>query len=735
MNEETIFAAALENKTPAEQQAFLDEACGPDKALRQRLESMLRAHAKAGTFLECPAVEQMASNPPAQRNDTVQMDNATDPEKDEDVPPSVSSLTQTESADAKGDDILSCLQPTQKPGSIGRLAHYEILQIIGKGGFGTVLKAFDEKLHRVVAIKVLSLELSASGTARQRFIREARAAAAVTHEHLVTIHAVEEGHRPPYLVMQLIDGVTLEDKLHKSGTLGLKEILRIGLQMAEGLAAAHKHGLVHRDIKPANVLLENGVERVKITDFGLARTADDASVTQSGVVAGTPMYMSPEQAEGLPLDHRSDLFSLGTVLYVMCTGRPPFRASGTMGVLKRVIDDTPRPIREVNPEIPEWLEAIIAKLHAKKPEDRFQKAKEVAELLGQRLADVQAGREIRSEPSRVSDQVEAPAIAAAPTPVATAPGAPRRRWKIAAAVGLIAFLVAGVFATPFLYRYVTNQSTLIHSGTMDPNLDRILVKRQGEIVGELSVGESIIHVPSGDYQVEIVCKPGYELSKFRIGGTNSGATDWQIAKGPSFSLRLARADHVSINLELTKLPVDPSKGPPDEPGWVQLFNRKDLNSWKDPKSPGDWAVDKTGVLTADNAKTNPKKTRTTLITERGDYRDFHARIEMKLKEGRGGIGFSNGNQAYVIANAKGAMLAWDIRTSDKSAPGTALAPLVKQDAWFTLEVIAQGSQVRYLIDGKEQLRKDNAILVPAALSLDLVNPTAVLSVRKVEIKE
>src|SRR5262249_17432871 len=151
---------------------------------------------------------------------------------------------------------------------------------------------------------------------------------------------------------------------------------------------------VHRDIKPANILLENGVERVKITDFGLARAVDDASVTQSGTVAGTPMYMSPEQAEGLTVDHRSDLFSLGTVLYAMCTGHPPFRPSGTHPVLNRVIDASPGPIREINNEIPDWLCDIISKLHAKRADDRVQTAKEVAELLGQRLAEVQAGRAI-----------------------------------------------------------------------------------------------------------------------------------------------------------------------------------------------------------------------------------------------------------------------------------------------------------------------------------------------------
>ena len=284
---------------------------------------------------------------------------------------------------------LEFLEPSDQPGHLGRLAHYEVLQVVGQGGFGTVLKAFDEKLHRMVAIKVLAAAYSASGAARKRFIREARAAAAVKNEHVVGIYDVKDEAQPPYLVMELIEGVALQDKLDKHGPLGVKEILRIGTQTAEGLAAAHKQGLVHRDIKPANILLENGVERVRITDFGLARAVDDASVTQSGTVAGTPMYMSPEQAAGETIDHRSDLFSLGSVLYAMCTGHPPFRATGTHAVLMRVIEDTPRPIREVNADIPDWLATIVAKLHAKKREDRFATAREVADLLGQHLAHLQ----------------------------------------------------------------------------------------------------------------------------------------------------------------------------------------------------------------------------------------------------------------------------------------------------------------------------------------------------------
>src|SRR5262249_31655629 len=159
---------------------------------------------------------------------------------------------------------------------------------------------------------------------------------------------------PPFLVMELIDGASLQDRLDREGPLGLKEVLRIGVQVAEGLAAAHKQGVIHRDVKPANILLENGVPRVKLTDFGLAKVADDASVTGRGPRAGPPLYMSRGQAGGLRFDPRSDLFSRGSVLSAMCAGPPPFRASTTLAVLKRVSEAAPRPLREVNPDVPDW---------------------------------------------------------------------------------------------------------------------------------------------------------------------------------------------------------------------------------------------------------------------------------------------------------------------------------------------------------------------------------------------
>ena len=284
---------------------------------------------------------------------------------------------------------LDFLEPSDQPGSIGRLGVYEVSEVVGQGGMGVVLKAFDPSLHRVVAVKVLAPYLAHNPQARRRFIREAQAIAAVSHDHVITIHAIDESAEQPKIVMQFIAGRSLQQRIDAEGSLDLKEILRIGMQTAAGLAAAHAQGLVHRDVKPSNILLENGIQRVKLTDFGLARAVDDASLTQSGVIAGTPQYMAPEQANGDAVDYRADLFSLGSVLYAMCVGHSPFRASTTMGVLKRVCHDPARPIQELNPDIPDWLCAIIMKLLAKKPDERFSTAKSVAEVLEQWLAHVQ----------------------------------------------------------------------------------------------------------------------------------------------------------------------------------------------------------------------------------------------------------------------------------------------------------------------------------------------------------
>ena len=287
-------------------------------------------------------------------------------------------------------NVLQLLAPTDDPVMLGRLGSYEIAGVIGAGGMSVVLKGFDRSLNRYVAIKVLSPQLSTSGAARQRFAREAQAAAAVVHENVIAIHGVEEGQGLPYLVMPFLRGESLQARIDRQGPLGNEEILRIALQTATGLAAAHAKGLIHRDVKPANILLADGVERVTITDFGLARAADDASLTRSGMIAGTPQYMSPEQARGEAMDARSDLFSLGGVIYAMCTGRAPFRSETAYGVLRRITDSEPRAIQEINHQVPDWLCRIVGRLHAKQNKNRYASASDVAADLQQCLAHLRA---------------------------------------------------------------------------------------------------------------------------------------------------------------------------------------------------------------------------------------------------------------------------------------------------------------------------------------------------------
>ena len=377
MNERVIFDAALEIVDLQARRALIEKACAGNPEQLAAVEALLKSHVEAGSFLEVPAAKQIGHAP---------ADSSTTDDKTRISSPDAG--IEENAQDGPQND-LSFLQPSSKTGSIGLLGHYEVLQVLGQGAFGVVFKAFDEKLHRMVAIKVMNPALAATSPPRKRFLREARSSAAVRHENIVAIHAVEE-QPVPYLVMEYIPGKTLQQWLDEHGPLDPTDVLKFGQQIAAGLSAAHAQGLIHRDIKPANILIDTSIEaRIKITDFGLARAVDDASMTQSGLIAGTPMYMAPEQARGQTLDHRADLFSLGTVLYTMASGRPPFRASNTIAVLKRVCEDTPRPVSEVIPGSPKWLDEVIAKLHAKNPDERFQTAKEVADLLARCLSEFQ----------------------------------------------------------------------------------------------------------------------------------------------------------------------------------------------------------------------------------------------------------------------------------------------------------------------------------------------------------
>ena len=282
--------------------------------------------------------------------------------------------------------------PPSHPEMLGRLGRYEIERMFGSGGMGVVFKGVDTELNRPVAIKVLAPHLARSGAAKQRFGRESRAAAAVVHEHVVAIHNVQSDGATPFIVMQYVCGESLQARVERLGPLSAQQILRIGIQAASGLAAAHEQGIVHRDVKPANILLEDGVERVLLTDFGLARTVDDASLTHTGLIAGTPNYMSPEQANGNPVDYRSDLFSLGSVLYFVATGHPPFRAERAMGVLNRICHEPHRAVWRVNADIPNDLSVVMDRLLEKRPSKRFPSALAVRDTLTRILQTLQNRR-------------------------------------------------------------------------------------------------------------------------------------------------------------------------------------------------------------------------------------------------------------------------------------------------------------------------------------------------------
>ncbi len=255
--------------------------------------------------------------------------------------PNSTSESNSDVADKDHEQIASgyILAPPQEPDEIGRLDRYRVLQLIGVGGMGLVFRAHDPLLDRIVALKTIKLLYMESSSKRERFMREAQAAAAIESDHVVTVYEVGEDRDMPFLTMQFLRGQTLRHRMLDKKRLGIPEVLRIGREVAVGLSAAHKEGLLHRDIKPDNIWIEEETDRAKVLDFGLSRAiGDSTSLTHSGIV-GTPKYMSPEQAQGENVDPTSDLFSLGCVLYHLLAGDPPFSGKSTTDTLIAIVQD------------------------------------------------------------------------------------------------------------------------------------------------------------------------------------------------------------------------------------------------------------------------------------------------------------------------------------------------------------------------------------------------------------
>jgi tRNA A-37 threonylcarbamoyl transferase component Bud32 len=323
-------------------------------------------------------------------------------------------------------DKLTFLEPPRSEGEIGRLGGYRVLRPLGAGGMGLVFLAEDERLRRSVALKVLDPRLAEKPEARTRFLREARAMAAITHEHIVSVYHVEETGTIPFLAMPVLSGLPLSAWLKRNPRPPLAKVLRWGREIASGLAAAHEHGLIHRDVKPSNLWVESPTERIKILDFGLAYFGrEDVHLTASGVIVGTPAYMAPEQARGAAPDPRADLFSLGCVLYELCTGVTPFRGDTVMAVLSALANDDPAPVRSLNPGLPIGVEVLVRRLLAKQPGQRPKSAREVAEVLGR----LEAAPTLPHKPRRLR-WVVAACLAAASVTAAAFCGAGGLWWAL-----------------------------------------------------------------------------------------------------------------------------------------------------------------------------------------------------------------------------------------------------------------------------------------------------------------
>lgn len=287
--------------------------------------------------------------------------------------------------------VVSPPRPTSEP---CRITGYRVIRMLGQGGMGTVFEAEELTLRRRVAIKVMRPEFAANGTAKARFLREAQAAAALDHDHIISIYQVGEEGEIPYLTMPVLRGTSLEDYLEKVSRPSVSLTLRVGREVAMGLAAAHAAGLIHRDIKPANIWLEtmgptgeveNTLRRVRILDFGLAHEVmAEKPLTTPGAVLGTPAYMAPEQAEGGKVDGRTDLFSLGCILYRMTTGRQPFAGETVMQVLKGLMLDDPLPPHQSCAGLPialsELILCLLAKDSAKRPASAIDVVDRLANL-------------------------------------------------------------------------------------------------------------------------------------------------------------------------------------------------------------------------------------------------------------------------------------------------------------------------------------------------------------------
>lgn len=279
-----------------------------------------------------------------------------------------------------------------------QIGRYQIREFIGAGAMADVYRAYDPEIDRTGAMKILKRDHAVDKEYFNRFLKEAKASGFLTHPNIVTVYDVGKFDDVPYIMMELLEGETMTDVLKRGEKLPIKTVLQVALQIASALDYAHSMGVVHRDIKPDNIIFKAENSSVKIADFGIARRSNPEihEATQAGMILGTPRYMSPEQARGESVDGRSDLFSLGVVLYEMLTGHKAFTAESMPTLILQIIQEEPEPIRRLCPDVPTGLQSIVNKLLQKKPERRFQRGRDLQEALERELRNFQEEEEDRN---------------------------------------------------------------------------------------------------------------------------------------------------------------------------------------------------------------------------------------------------------------------------------------------------------------------------------------------------
>jgi len=570
-------------------------------------------------------------------------------------------------------ELTDFLAPPQAADEIGRLGPYRVLAILGRGGMGVVYRAEDPNLQRLLALKAMLPGLATSPSAKERFFREARAAAALKHPHIVTIFQVGEDRGAPFLAMEFLEGESLDDRVKREIRLPVPDILRIGKEVADGLEAAHERGLIHRDIKPGNIWLEGKKGHVKILDFGLARAMSGQSqLTQSGAIVGTPAYMAPEQACGRQIDHRCDLFSLGCVLYRMCTGVLPFKGNDTMAIIASLALDTPASPASLNPELPAELSDLVMQLLAKEPEGRPADSRAVSEA----LLDIMM--------RTTQPVVEAMPRAARAKSVAAANATSGDPWQGIDDSTLSVGSQTEAIATP----------TLPAPPTKIPKSHKKTRKSRGS-------------------------RTWIALAALLLLGALGALAVWQLTRGSRTDTLVVKEDTsgkrdparpAAVKAEANEISgkgVNSPKGPAvpqDLMGFQPLFNGKDLAGWEK-VSAGDWTV-KDGILRGSG------EGRGWLATHR-DYADFDLELEYRLgPKGNTGVFV----HAWKDGDASGGQFL-EVQLIDDVAYNTvgqlngtacifgvvAAKPTVTSipDKWHKVEILSRGRRLKITFDGKQ----------------------------------